>query len=339
MKKMTILIIIALLLLISINPSKINIFNNLNVSAENVKEVNSIDTVDKVRGIIYKDKLCVLDGNKLIILNENGEEEYSQDINIENSSINIDNYIDIINKDNNRCYSIDESGKVKFSMNVSQETFLYKSINEYVFVSVSESDTNEILKIFNNDGELNNKIEIDGNVTNINRLDQYILVSYVSITDKIENKIVIYDENGNLKDETTFNDIVLDLLIIDNDVYVVLENSVEILDQNLKSIKTINLGNISSFEKGSEDTIFITDSTGKLGYIKDKKYKEIKTNGEKFDVEGINNTFILYSDNVIYSDKLNKIEEFDSKISDIKSLGKTHITVFLDNSIKLFKLE
>lgn len=339
MKKMTILIIIALLLLISINPSKINILKNLNVSAENVKEVNSIDTVDKVRGIIYKDKLCVLDGNKLIILNENGEEEYSQDINIENSSINIDNYIDIINKDNNRCYSIDESGKVKFSMNVSQETFLYKSINEYVFVSVSESDTNEILKIFNNDGELNNKIEIDGNVTNINRLDQYILVSYVSITDKIENKIVIYDENGNLKDETTFNDIVLDLLIIDNDVYVVLENSVEILDQNLKSIKTINLGNISSFEKGSEDTIFITDSTGKLGYIKDKKYKEIKTNGEKFDVEGINDTFILYSDNVIYSDKLNKIEEFDSKISDIKSLGKTHITVFLDNSIKLFKLE
>ena len=339
MKKMTILIIIALLLLISINPSKINILKNLNVSAENVKEVNSIDTVDKVRGIIYKDKLCVLDGNKLIILNENGEEEYSQDINIENSSINIDNYIDIINKDNNRCYSIDESGKVKFSMNVSQETFLYKSINEYVFVSVSESDTNEILKIFNNDGELNNKIEIDGNVTNINRLDQYILVSYVSITDKIENKIVIYDENGNLKDETTFNDIVLDLLIIDNDVYVVLENSVEILDQNLKSIKTINLGNISSFEKGSEDTIFITDSTGKLGYIKDKKYKEIKTNGEKFDVEGINNTFILYSDNVIYSDKLNKIEEFDSKISDIKSLDKTHIAVFLDNSIKLFKLE
>ena len=339
MKKMTILIIIALLLLISINPSKINILKNLNVSAENVKEVNSIDTVDKVRGIIYKDKLCVLDGNKLIILNENGEEEYTQDINIENSSINIDNYIDIINKDNNRCYSIDESGKVKFSMNVSQETFLYKSINEYVFVSVSESDTNEILKIFNNDGELNNKIEIDGNVTNINRLDQYILVSYVSITDKIENKIVIYDENGNLKDETTFNDIVLDLLIIDNDVYVVLENSVEILDQNLKSIKTINLGNISSFEKGSEDTIFITDSTGKLGYIKDKKYKEIKTNGEKFDVEGINDTFILYSDNVIYSDKLNKIEEFDSKISDIKSLGKTHIAVFLDNSIKLFKLE
>ena len=339
MKKMTILIIIALLLLISINPSKINILKNLNVSAENVKEVNSIDTVDKVRGIIYKDKLCVLDGNKLIILNENGEEEYSQDINIENSSINIDNYIDIINKDNNRCYSIDESGKVKFSMNVSQETFLYKSINEYVFVSVSESDTNEILKIFNNDGELNNKIEIDGNVTNINRLDQYILVSYVSITDKIENKIVIYDENGNLKDETTFNDIVLDLLIIDNDVYVVLENSVEILDQNLKSIKTINLGNISSFEKGSEDTIFITDSTGKLGYIKDKKYKEIKTNGEKFDVEGINDTFILYSDNVIYSDKLNKIEEFDSKISDIKSLDKTHIAVFLDNSIKLFKLE
>lgn len=339
MKKMTILIIIALLLLISINPSKINILKNLNVSAENVKEVNSIDTVDKVRGIIYKDKLCVLDGNKLIIINENGEEEYSQDINIENSSINIDNYIDIINKDNNRCYSIDESGKVKFSMNVSQETFLYKSINEYVFVSVSESDTNEILKIFNNDGELNNKIEIDGNVTNINRLDQYILVSYVSITDKIENKIVIYDENGNLKDETTFNDIVLDLLIIDNDVYVVLENSVEILDQNLKSIKTINLGNISSFEKGSEDTIFITDSTGKLGYIKDKKYKEIKTNGEKFDVEGINDTFILYSDNVIYSDKLNKIEEFDSKISDIKSLDKTHIAVFLDNSIKLFKLE
>ena len=94
---------------------------------------------------------------------------------------------------------MDENGKVVFSTKVSPETFLYESINQHVFVDIFKGSDKETLKILNNDGEVNNRVEVDGKITNIKTMDNYILMSYISITNKIQNKLALYDENGNVK--------------------------------------------------------------------------------------------------------------------------------------------
>ena len=43
----------------------------------------------------------------------------------------------------------------------------------------------------------------------------------------------LYDENGNVKQETEFNDIILDILKIDGNIYIVFEDNIKILDKEL----------------------------------------------------------------------------------------------------------
>ena len=66
-----------------------------------------------------------------------------------------------------------------FSTKVSPETFLYESINQHVFVDIFKGSDKETLKILNNDGEVNNRVEVDGKITNIKTMDNYILMSYI----------------------------------------------------------------------------------------------------------------------------------------------------------------
>ena len=50
-----------------------------------------------------------------------------------NTKIYSNIYIDVLNKNDNKGFSLDENGNVAFSTKVSPETFLYESINKYVF--------------------------------------------------------------------------------------------------------------------------------------------------------------------------------------------------------------
>lgn len=338
MKKITLLAILALILLILINPSKINIFNKENISADNIKEMSSIDFTGEIQYVEYKDRLCLLNDNKFKVIDEDGKEIHSKEIQPENTKLTSNKYIDILNKKTNNGISINEDGKILFNTKVSPETFLYESINEYVFVSAYKDGDKEVMKILDKSGELNSKVEVDGKITNIKSLDKYILVSYISIKEDIKNKIALYDENGNLKKEIEFNNIILDILNMNGSIYVVFENNIEILDEGLSKKGEVRAEGINLVEKSNENYIFIRDDKGRLGYIQNEEYKDINTKGEMLNAEGIKEGYVLYSDKVIYNNNLKQIISFDEEIKDIKYIGGNSVAVIFKNNIKIFKL-
>lgn len=338
MKKITVLAIAALILLIFINPSKINIFNGSKSNLDDIKEISSINFTGEIQYVEYKNKLCLLNDNKLKIIDENGKEAHTQDIQSKDAKLFSNNYIDILSKNTNKGLSLDENGNIVFSIKVSPETLLYESINEYVFVNALKNGEKETLKILNNSGELNNRVEVDGKITNIKTMDDYILVSYISITNEIQNKLILYDENGNVKKETQYDEIILDVLQVDENIYVVFENNIYILDKNLSEKANIEIEGISSIEQNDENNIFIKNSKGVWGYIQDKKYKNIKTKEANLNIEGIKDTYLLYSNKSIYNNKQKQIINFDEEIKDVKSIGKSSIAVVFKDKIKIFKV-
>lgn len=338
MKKITILAIIALLLLIFINPSKISTFNGLSSNTDSIKEIRTIDFTGEIQYLEYKNRLCLLNDNELKIIDEEGKDIQTQEMQSENTKIYSNIYIDVLNKNDNKGFSLDENGNVAFSTKVSPETFLYESINKHVFVDALKGSEKEILKILNNDGEVNNRIEVDGKITNIKAMDDYILMSYISITNEIQNKLILYDENGNIKKETEFNDIILDILKMDENIYIVFEDSIKILDKELNEKSSIKIEGVSLIEQNNENNIFIKNYQGNWGYIKDGKYRSIKTKETNLNIEGIKDTYLLYSDKSIYNDKQKQIINFNEEIKDIEAIGQDSIAVVFKNKIKIYKI-
>ena len=171
MKKITLLAIVALILLIFINPSKISTFNNLGSNINSLEEIGTIDFKGEIQYVEYKNRLCLLNDNKLKIIDEDGKDIHTQEIQSENTKIYSNSYIDILSKNTNKGFSMDENGKVVFSTKVSPETFLYESINQHIFVDIFKVSDKETLKILNNDGEVNNRVEVDGKITNIKTIN------------------------------------------------------------------------------------------------------------------------------------------------------------------------
>ena len=338
MKKITILVIVALLLLIFINPSKTGIISTLNASAETAQEIINIDLEGEVKYTKYKELLCFLNNGKLSAINENGKEVFSKDIPVENVNLSSDNYIDVLNKNSNKIYSIDDKGEIIFSSETSKDGFLYKSINEYVFVDVIRNNGKEVVKILNESGWVSKKITIEGKVTNINPLDENILVSYISITDKVYNNLVVYDSNGNLKSQSKFEGIILDIIIMNDNVYLVFDNKIIILDKELNTKIQIDLKDIISISN-NKDKIFVKDNEGSIGYIQDKQYHKINIKEKNVSIEGMESTYILYSDRTLYNDKLKEIITFEDEIRDVEYINGKSIAVIFNSYIKIFNVE
>lgn len=338
MKKITILVIVALLLLIFINPSKTGIISTLNASAETAQEIINIDLEGEVKYTKYKELLCFLNNGKLSAINENGKEVFSKDIPVENVNLSSDNYIDVLNKNSNKIYSIDDKGEIIFSSETSKDGFLYKSINEYVFVDVIRSNGKEVIKILNESGWVSKKITIEGKVANVKPLDENILVSYISITDKVYNNLIVYDSNGNLKSQSKLEGIILDIIIMNDNVYLVLDNKIIILDKELNTKIQIDLKDIISISN-NKDKIFVKDNEGSIGYIQDNEYHNIKTKEKNISIEGMESTYILYSDRTLYNDKLKEIITFEDEIKDVEYISGKSIAVIFDRYIKIFNVE
>jgi len=338
MKKITILVIVALLLLIFINPSKTGIISTLNASAETAQEIINIDLEGEVKYTKYKELLCFLNNGKLSAINENGKEVFSKDIPVENVNLSSDNYIDVLNKNSNKIYSIDDKGEIIFSSETSKDGFLYKSINEYVFVDVIRSNGKEVIKILNESGWVSKKITIEGKVANVKPLDENILVSYISITDKVYNNLIVYDSNGNLKSQSKLEGIILDIIIMNDNVYLVLDNKIIILDKELNTKIQIDLKDIISISN-NKDKIFVKDNEGSIGYIQDNEYHNIKTKEKNISIEGMESTYILYSDRTLYNDKLKEIITFEDEIRDVEYISGKSIAIIFDRYIKIFNVE
>ena len=150
--------------------------------------------------------------------------------------------------------------------------------------------------------------------------------------------MALYDENGNVKQETEFNDIILDILKIDGNIYIVFEDNIKILDKELSEKNSIKIEGVSLIEQNDENNIFIKDSQGNWGYIKDEKYKDIKTKEVNLNLEGIKDTYLLYTDKTIYNDRQKQIINFNEEIKGIEAIGKNSIAVVFENKIKIYKI-
>ena len=338
MKKITLIAILILLILIFVNPSKLAIFNLADASVSNMKEIISIDISEDAQYKSYKGLLCILNDNKLKVIEENGAEIYNQDIKKENINLDINNYIDITNKNTNKGFSLDKDGKVIFSTSILPETFLYKSVNENVFINIFKNDDKEVIKILDIDGEVNNRVEINGKITNVKSIDDYILISYMNIGDKFSNKLILIDSNGNIKKETSFDDIILEVIYSSGNVYIIFSDKIHILDKNLNKKEEINIKSVNLVKCNENSNIYIKDAENRWRYIENGKFKIIKTGGDNLGLEGIDDSYILYSNNTIYNNKLKEIISFDDDIKDVEYIEKNYIAIIFKNRIKIVKL-
>ena len=101
---------------------------------------------------------------------------------------------------------------------------------------------------------------------------------------------------------------------------------------------SIKIEGVSLIEQNDENNIFIKDSQGNWGYIKDEKYKDIKTKEVNLNLEGIKDTYLLYTDKTIYNDRQKQIINFNEEIKGIEAIGKNSIAVVFENKIKIYKI-
>ena len=175
-------------------------------------------------------------------------------------------------------------------------------------------------------------------MTNVKPLGENIIVSYISITDKVFTNLVVYDTNGNLKSQSKFEGIILDIIVMNDNIYLVFDNKISILDKQLNIKSQIDLKNIVSISN-NKDRIFIKDNEGGIGYIQDNEYTEIKTKEKNVNIEGMESTYILYSDRVLYNDKLKEIITFEDEIKDVEYINGNSIAVIFDEYIKIFNVD
>ncbi|MGL5330041.1 MAG: hypothetical protein ACRDD7_12290 [Peptostreptococcaceae bacterium] len=340
MKKITVVSVIGLMLLILINPSKMSVFGSSSKSSNAMKEIIKLEDIKLNQYIEYNGRLCFIDDNILNIIDEMGNEIYKQQVKSDDIKLSKGRFIDIINESTGKCYSLNEEGKTQFATTLLPETILYRSMNQYVYVTVSKSEDKEILRILNDEGGINKKIEIEGNVTNIKAINDKILVSYLSIGNSIINKIEVYDQNGNLKDKVEFNGIVLNVINQNESIYVFLEDKIEILDTNLNKKNEINVEGIKSIKQSNKDNIYIKNTKGELNLIEGDKLKNIKNmKDENIKLEGIDNSYILYSDNTIYNDKLKEIKSFNQEINDVVEIGTNNLAIIFKESIAIYRIQ
>ncbi|WP_122641058.1 hypothetical protein [Romboutsia sp. Marseille-P6047] len=119
---------------------------------------------------------------------------------------------------------------------------------------------------------------------------------------------------------------------------MIFENSIQLLDKTLSQKEHIPIDGICEIEEYNNSNLYIKDSKNKWGYIEDGKFKVIKTKGEDLKLEVIDDTYVLYSSNIIYNSKLEEISKFNDNIKEIKYLGDESIAVIYEDEIKIFKI-
>ena len=56
-------------------------------------------------------------------------------------------------------------------------------------------------------------------------------------------------------------------------------------------------------------------------------------------MEGNKDTYVLYSDKILYNDKLKEILTFKDEIKDVEYINGNSIAIIFDNYIKIFNID
>lgn len=331
-----IIIVILLVLIVLINPSKSKLFNFFQ-DKNTLAEVKSIEIDKKSRYIGYDDNLVLFDDNKISLINENGKYLFSLDKKAQECNIESNEYIDILT--NNSNLSLNKKGEVAFSQNASQKTIIYKSINEYLFLTAYKEKDKEYIKIQEKDRSLVKLIECNNKITNISILEDKIIVVGIKSEDKLNSEVTIYDTNGNLNKTMNFDDLILELIVSDKYIYLVFEDKITILDSKLNEKQQVKLNKLSNLDKTKFGKIYIHQEDGQVSSLEGEKYEKLKKNPNSSTVRALGKTYITYSKDKIYNEKNKEIYSFDEEIKDIVPLTDKTIAVGFEKSIKLITVK
>lgn len=339
MKKWITLAIIVILLII--NPSKSNTFNKKYIEGNNIKEIKSIEVDEDTKYTKFQNVIILGQGDELVSINAKGETEevlkLSKDI--ENFEMDSNKYIDILDKKDNMVTSIDNEGKTIFTDKVYQETIIYKSIDQNIFVTAYKDDSKQYVRIQDIDKKLIKEIEYSSKLTHIEGVNEKLLVVDLKTDKSLYSGLKIYDTNGNIVQSCDFDSIVIDVICIENSIYLAFENKVLILDQELKEKANIKINGLKSIKKDKNGKVFVIDSYEKMVCIDGESEKTIRSKPDVVSVEPIGEEYITYSDSNVYNRNNKEIIKFDSDIKDILHIDNETIAVYIDGFIKIIKLD
>ena len=327
-----------MIVLIAINPSKLNIFKDSENKISEAQELKSININKEAQYVTYKTNLIVYDKKKIESISSDGKTEFSVNLNMKDYKISSNYYIDVLNKDNLKVLSIDEKGNIIFTEKVPPQTILYKSINDHFFVTVYKKDNKEYIKIQDEQRNVNTEFEYKNKITGIYKLGNDILVSDIQTKDMVSSSLTVFDENGNQKSKLDFDDTVIDVSIQKNYIYVVFLDKIVILDFNLNEKSEVESKDIRNVFETNHDYIYIVDKDKNLSYI-DKLYYKKSNNNEKADkISSINNSYIKYLTKTLYNSRGEKLIEFNQNIKDIINIDNKSVAVIFNNYLEIVKL-
>lgn len=338
MKKWIALVIIVLILII--NPSKSNTFNKKSLEGNNIKELNDLEISGEFKYTKYEDSVIVGTGQELVSINSLGESsevlKLSKDI--ENFELGSNKYIDIIDKKDKKITSIDGKGKTVFTDKINQEILMYKSIKENLFLSAYIKEDKQYVRIQDEEKSIVNEIEYSSKLTHIDSIKDNLLVVDLKTDEGLYSEIKSYDLNGALKQSSKFDEIVIDIICDDNNIYLAFENKIMVLDEELKEKSNISINGIESIEKDDKGQIYVVNKEKQITCISGESKKNIKGKSEIIGIEPVGEEYVIYSNSSIYNKDNKEILDFKEDIKDIIYISDDVIIVNIDKSIKIYKL-
>ncbi|MGL5711870.1 MAG: hypothetical protein ACRCXT_15190 [Paraclostridium sp.] len=334
------IIILALIVIIFISPSKIGV--NLNfIGKEDIalKTIKNIEVKSKYKSTVYDENIVYYNGQDLKGLDCNGKELFNLKIISDKYLLDSNKYIDILDKENNTVYSVNKNGKIVFKDKVPSNGIMYKSLSNELYIYAYKKDENNRFNIYDEEYSLKNYVEVEGVITDIVFFDNHIYVVEMNTKGKLNSKVSKYDSNGNLKDNILINDSVVVGLEINKDVMmVVTDSSILNINSDLDIKESIEVNDIKYFSNIYDDSIYTIEDKN-VNHIEDLEKKSIKTQQNAKGIINKKDNSIIYTEDTILSIKNKEIKKYNTEIIEIKNVKDNIYMVSLDEKIDLIQIK
>jgi hypothetical protein len=307
---------------------------------ENLVSICSIDIDENSKYILYQGEIILGSEKEIFSVNLDGEQKkiFTLSKEIEKFDVESNQYIDILDKENNQVTSIDNEGNTIFTDKINGDLILYKSLNSNMFVSVYKYNDKHYIKIQDVEKNTINNVEINEKITHIQPFEDKIIISSIKADKTLYSELNVYNSYGSLENSCEFEDIIMDLGYINGNVYAVFEDKILLLNDELREESEVKINGIDLIKKKGEG-IFITDNKNNIIYMQGDLKKTIKNISDVEKIEIIGEKYITYSDFEIYNENNKEIAKFDEKIIDVFAINDDIIAINVGNSINLYKIE
>lgn len=334
------IVIIILFAILAINPNRKGEFLDF-IGKKDVKvnDTKKIDVNGDFKSTIYDEKIVYYDGKSIKSIDEKGDSLFEVSIKSNNSLLQSNKYIDVLDKENNVAYSINKNGKIIFKKSVPKNGIIYKSLRDDLYVYGYKKGTKNIVNTYDNEYTLINSIEIEGSITDIEIFENYIYVVELNTSEYLGSNIYKYDYNGNLKEHKEIeNSVVIGLDTNKDTMTLVTNDSIETIDGKLETKDSKEIKDIKLYSNIYKDSIYVVQDDDAITLL-DNKSK--KLNLDDINPKGIINNgdnSIIYNDNKIITTKNKLIKEYKDTIDRIYYIKDDIYAVKLDEYIEILEL-